>query len=648
MRFLFFSLALAFAFLTFCGHYICAQTESDENLAGDNVVIEEEDDETADEIEEDIELQEVEIEASKPSDDGFKDEPGTVQIIGIEEIEKSGAEDLLDLLRRKVGMNESDVFGGTSVGLLGLPAKFTLVLLDGKRITGRVFEQLDFNQIPLSAVERIEIIKGPSSTIHGSAAIGGVINVVTRNPKQGISGSIRFKSGTNGLDSEGLGFGWREGTASALFDFERFLYDGFDLDPRTIDTDGDSEKKFNAFSKIKFGFSPKSRFAFTAFRFNENRKSIRFAPPDITRQGGTKTRRLLLSAEFEWDLKPGETLRFAVQEGNYAHSYSSFFVGFPDTLSMTSFTEGSRDYSLNYFHFGDRNILTAGIERLTDEIDSDRISTGAANYGTNVFFVQNEYKAAPNLTFTFGGRIDDNSSYGTHFSPRAGFKFDKSDSLVIRGSIARGFRPPGLRELYFDFNSPFGYRVEGSAELLPEKSTGMQLSFDWRPTSEDQITAIVFRNEVTNLIEAVEVTQSPWVFRMTNIEDALSQGAEFGWGRRLSQYWTLSMNTVYVEAEDQSTGNRLPNSPKWDHRGSINFARDEWKAEAFVRRTGNRYTDLANAVEAPEFTTVDLHFGYSPGDWDFKLHLLNVLDEVDRRYGPKPGFEWQAEAVFNF
>lgn len=646
MKTLFIAVALVCLFQAIGGYQLRAQDVPADDPP-DEVVEIEEDTAVIVEGEDKIELEEVEIEASKPSE-GFKDEPGTIQIIGRDEIEKSGAEDLLDLLRRKVGTNESEIFGGTSIGLLGLPAKFTLVLIDGKRITGRVFEQLDFNQIPLSAVERIEIIKGPSSTIHGSAAIGGVINVITRNPQEGVSGELRFKSGSFGLDVEGIGIGWRKGPASALFDFERFQYDGYDLDPRTIDTDGDAQKRYNMFSRINFGFSPSSRMAITAIRFNESRKSVRFAPPDISRHGDTKTRRLLLSADFEWDLNSGESLRFGVHDGAYAHSYSSFFVGFPDTLAMTSFTEDSRDYSLHYVRYGERNITTAGIERLSDGINSDRISEGTASYDTNVLFVQNEYKATKNLTLTFGGRIDDNSSYGTHFIPRAGFKFEHSNTFILRGSIARGFRPPGLRELYFDFNSPFGYRVEGSPLLMPEKSTGMQLSFDWRPSNDDQITAILFRNDVANLIEAVEITQSPWVFRMTNIEDALSQGVEIGWGRRLLQDWRLSLNTVFVDATDESTGNRLPNSPKWDHRGSLNFAHGDWNAEAFVRHTGSRFTDLANAVEAPAFTTVDMHFGFSSGDWDFKLHLLNVFDEIDRSYGPKPGFEWQAEAVFNF
>ena len=607
------------------------------------VVVEDEDDSES----EDIEIGEVEVEELRPAE-GFKDEPGTIQIVGREEIERSGAEDLLDLLRRKVGMNESEIFGGTSIGLLGLPAKFTLVLIDGKRVTGRVFEQIDFNQMPLSAVERIEVIKGPSSTVYGSAAIGGVINVVTRNPIEGISGVTRLKTGSYGLNVEGVGLGWRDGPASLLLDFERFGYDGYNLDKRTIDTDGDAKRHYNAFAKLRYGFSPKSRVDVTAVRYTENRNSIRFAPPDIRREGNTKTRRLLFAADFEWDLRPGETIQLGIHDGSYAHSFTSHFVGFQDTVSTTAFTEDSLDVSLIYRRYSGRHVFTSGAERLSDGIESDRIAAGNANYETNVIFLQDEYKASPKLTLTFGGRIDDNSSYGTHFSPRAGFKYAQSDNLDIRGSIARGFRPPGLRELYFDFNSPFGYRVEGSPDLVPEKSTGYQVSFDWRPAASDQINLILFRNSVSNLIEAVEVTRSPWIFKMTNIEDAQSQGVELGWGRRLSRDWRFSYNFVFVDATDENTGNRLPNSPKLDQRGSINFSRGDWNAEAFVRHTGSRFTDLANAVEAPGFTTMDLHFGYSPGDWDFKLHFLNVLGEVDRRYGPKPGFEWQAEAIWKF
>jgi len=615
---------------------------------GEEAESSDEDAEDVAEAEDEIELGEVEVEGEKPGGEGLKNEPTMIEVIGREEIEESGAEDLLDLLRRKVGMNESETFGGTSIGLLGMPAKFTLVLIDGRRITGRVFEQIDFNQLPLSAVERIEVIKGPSSTLYGSDAIGGVINIITRKPDEGLTVELRSGIGKFGLETEGVGAMFGRGRNSLLLDCERFLYGGYDFDPRTLDTDGDEERHYNIFGKWRLKFAPAARLEFTAFRFNEIRQSVKFAPPDITRRGDTKTRRLQLSLGLEWDVKPGQTASLGIRDGSFAHSYSSVLVGYEDTFHITAFTEDSRDFELEYMWYLTDHIVTAGLQRLHDEIESDRVADNGAEYDTNVAFVQHEWKISPTWTWIWGARADDNSEYGARVSPRIGFRWRPNDGIDVRCGISRGFRSPGLRELYFDFNSPFGYRVEGNPDLSPETSTGYQLSFDARPTKNDQVRVTLFRNEVANLIEAVEISESPWVFRTQNIENALTQGVELGWGRKFDENWRMSVNALFTDATDNDTGNRLPNSPQWDYRGALNYSRSDFNAEAFLRHTAKRFTDLENETEAPAFTTFDLHFGYNPDDWEFKVHLLNVLDKVDRRYGPKPGFEWQIEIVRHF
>jgi outer membrane receptor protein involved in Fe transport len=130
-----------------------------------------------------------------------------------------------------------------------------------------------------------------------------------------------------------------------------------------------------------------------------------------------------------------------------------------------------------------------------------------------------------------------------------------------------------------------------------------------------------------------------------NIENAASQGVELGWGRKLTDDWTFSYNTIFTDAEDDTTGNRLPNSPEWDHRVALNYSKGDFSGEAFWRNTDSRFTDLANATKAPAFTTFDLHFGWTPGDWEMKVHLLNIFDEMNRQFGPKPGLEWQFEVI---
>lgn len=604
--------------------------------------------------------------------------PEVASVITAEDIDASGVENIADLLAREAGFTVNDTFAGAEVTFQGLPSKFTAVLIDGQRVPGHLLERVDFSELPLANLERVEILRGPQAAMYGSDNAGVVINLITRGG-QGFGGRFALGLGSFGYNREYIQVHDGGDNQQWFFSAEHKARENYDLNGLFPDTDGDSYGQYDFMGKYSVSFD-KSRFHVQANWFKDEGLGNSFSPPNQLRNNETLTRRFQGTAGWEYQLSGNQTLKLTHNYGTYFHDFYRYWIGFEDTTAIDSnFKDTINDTHLSYQQYGADYIFTAGAEYNHDRLESDRIEgTGEETAAITAGFASYEWFADERWTVSGALRYDDHDSFDPEWGPKLTVGYQLNDAASLQASAGHGVRYPSLREQYYEFASPFGYTVEGNENLQPETTWSYNLDYDYR-TALSRLRLGAFRHEVSDLIVFSEISESPQIFQTQNVSDAVTTGFQLSAERR----WDVSAKcgeprmvwiheekrwappaerpesekkyigagydvTWIAESEDKELGTKLPNSPEWDHRFRVFYEQDGLDSEVLLRYSSERFLDRENSSEAPAYATVDWTVRYKWGVGTLKLAALNILDEYDGRYGPEPGRELRAEYTVDF
>lgn len=497
------------------------------------------------------------------------------EVITRREIEVSGARDLAELLELYPGVEIArDVpVRSSGVRLLGLDPEYVLVLIDGERIPGRFGGTLDIERLSLRDVERIEIVKGPSSVVYGSDAMGGVINLITRKPQRPLEASGRASyGGRNELDlrggggavlpwaSVGLGAGFRRG-------------DAFDLEPSDVATTGSDLFAWDVDASA----------------------SGRPAGVDV----GARARYERRDA-FGVDLSPSGAIfdRRDREESFTANARAEFKPDDPTTLSaraafglfrdqfqqdqrlardLDEYTD-SREQLLEAGLQVDRRLFgvhlaSLGADGLMETLRSPRLQTGYGLRYRGALYAQDDWRVLeqPRVAVVGGLRVDQDSQFGPNLSPRIAARYDPRPGLALRASFGGGFRAPSFQELLLHFENPgVGYVVEGNPALQPERSRGVNVSADWEVNEGVLLSASAYRMDLQGLIAIVTLQEAtpdtPTRFGYENTARATSQGVELSSRVRLLPSVWLDAAYTLADARDLDTG--LPLEGRAVHRAT--------------------------------------------------------------------------------
>ncbi|MBI4115540.1 MAG: TonB-dependent receptor [Candidatus Omnitrophica bacterium] len=485
-----------------------------------------------------------------------------VTILTREDIEKSGAVFVADLLRALPGVTvvQSGPLGRTtSVFIRGMNSTHTLIMIDGVEINtpNQSFAELSSlateNVVSVENIERIEVLRGPQSTLYGSNAMSGVINIVTKAGKRPFGAEGRFEYGTHETFYEA---GIMEGQ------WKDFSYSG---SVSRIDTEGpgdnDGFQNTRAGGHTKIDVTDNSNLDMAFHYFNSlvglDDGSFRLDP-----NRSQKSREQILNSVYTVALAD-----WWEQSFKYSFFHDMLFSIDPQNPGTTGRDPEATPFKLDtdrhtfeyqsHFFIRDFDVITAGYEfehARTNNKSFDRI---IRNHG---YFLQNELTLWEDWTLIAGVRIDDNQSFGTEANPlvSTGYWFDKTQTK-IKGSFGRAFRGPSLNELFFP-----GF---GNPDLLPEDSWGGDVGIEqyfW----EKRITtsAAYFHNAVENLII---FTGSP--LRPENVARARTQGVELE--AKVSPIPNLELRTnyTYVNAIDEDTQKRLVRRPWHSGRAGLSY-----------------------------------------------------------------------------
>lgn len=555
-----------------------------------------------------------------------------------EEAERRGARNVAEALAGEptlqVNPQAYDYLGSPSgVQMQGLDGDRVLVLEDGERVIGDTGGVIDLAQLPLTDVERIEYVVGPTSSLYGTNALGGVINIVTAPPRyEGPSARARVEGRTSGdWLAEATGAYRRKTTWLALDGsfFERHEHE-LDDGPALLVPNG-----YTGLVGLRTGFRPARRVDVrlkAKFAQDHNEGLTTQDVPNL----GTylidtpeTTRRVILNALETLDLGKGSHVDFSFGHSSFwgesardrqdspvdeRRRRKADLESFETTATLAdgehrTWVVGVRGESEGFSESVTRVVVegTALVPRTAEEVMPQRLSSGAL-YG------QLGYRVTDAISVMPGVRGEVHTRFGSVVAPRLAVALRPSELLTIRASGGRGFRAPSAKEYGFVFDhSVIGYRVLGNPTLEPETSWGIDGDVTLRPSPRLRLRWGGFYNWIDHLIDfaVAPVQTDPAVidYVYVNIDRARTAGTDVSVRAEPVTGIVGTLAYAYLFTRDDESGGPLPSRPPHTLTASLG-AKLPARLDALVRYRLTTETFVTDTVNTPTYSLLDARLGY--------------------------------------
>jgi outer membrane receptor for ferrienterochelin and colicins len=392
----------------------------------------------------------------------LKDAVPETQLISRRDIERAGSSDVSTALAQSTGAQpEAGVPDGAGLYLQGLGSQRVLVLLDGQPLVGRLNGNFDLSRIPSSLVERIEVVRGPQSTLYGSDAMGGVVNIVTRPPAQVAEATVSVTGGTQGRRDAGATLTTTTGNIGVLVDGgarTEALAPGLDAD------DGSLARRWNVAPRLRWQRHAGTSIELSGLGVGERqryRTGQLFHFSDNTQLAGRLGMELLRGSR-----RLAPTLSFS----RFDHLSRAATGAQPASDSGQRDVQDLLQAEVVYSAPVPGGMADAGIVARREAITAERVRGTSRSSGAVELYGQGTW-AVGALTLSPGVRISHHAQWGDAVTPRIAALLRPVPALALRASVGTGYRSPDFKELYLDFvNAAAGYAVSGNPALRPEHS----------------------------------------------------------------------------------------------------------------------------------------------------------------------------------
>ena len=582
-------------------------------------------------------------------------------VISAAELQKIHARTLEDALKYTAGISikpiGNNAESGAGVSIQGLDPSQVLIMVDGNPIapnSGEMLDVVDISQVLLGNVESIEVVKGGASALYGANAMGGVVNIITKNPDQPFSLSADLSAGnwgdktndkyTVGRDTATITAASRTHKLTTQISADLVNQQGYDLDSNNADTDG--------WHGFKNNFSASAR-----YQINQNH-TLQIAPKLYRAETSTyKVSQGIEKSLVEnkvnrdrnsWDLSLyGNSLGFTYKLYGMLQNYEESIEGVSDRLKQTS---KQQDVSLKLIrqtgsshttHFNlDHNYEFLSQYDLAKEYyevkDKSKYSTDLAI--SHNWIPTHYFELSPAV------RFNNDEFYGQNISPLLSAMFSNHVSwleggLNIRTSIADGYKTPTLKQMYWRFDHGSLLQL-GNSELEPEKSLSTQLNFEFLISDKTQFETNFFNNDIKNLIAlqsdpelARQYSEYSRVNQYTNVDEARTHGIELFYKQSFN-WLALNASYSYLDAINLDTGKTLPLKSKHQSRLGIDISGPyQLQLSLMYRYDSKQFTDLENQQYADAFDVLDLKLNHRMNQHlSWYLGIDNMLANTPQTY----------------
>jgi outer membrane receptor for ferrienterochelin and colicins len=607
----------------------------------------------------------------------LKDSPVSVELINSKDISNTGSftfEDALSTLTSSIATK-----GAANIVVNGLGNKHVLILVDGKRLAGDTGGDNDLSRIDMSNVKRIEIVKGGASSLYGSDAMGGVINIITNQPQSLLDITSATRISKYGQFTQAVNVGVKYKKFSSQTSYQRRQTDGWQLSKYEVKTlkkpDRDTlistdKQAVTAFkSNIvsqEFAYRPTKALSLYTKGTFYNRETDR-AYSAYSYDMSYKDYNLALGGQYQFK-KHTDYISFDTYFDNYEY-YKKYFK------KSGKFEVGDKDLSkrqryLNstlkgVFGLNKNNKLNTGLDFVNDYLDNPGNMDASKNAYTLSFYAQDEIKLIERLQIVAGFRLLHHETFKNRFTPKLSLMYSL-EHFNFRGSYAAGYRTPNLMELYYDYES--GSMIsQGNKNLTPEKSNYFSLNTEY---ISKYFTASItgYINHVKDIIErkSKPLTDEDVKngiktrYAYENVSKARTRGVDLSMNGYIHGGFSVGLNYSYLDARNLDDNSRLFGSSR--HTGTItaNWTKDWSKYRLNVNLNGrlqsNTYYPNMNARTYQIWNLATNHtfrgmkyFTIEPG-----FGIENLFDfKDDKPFGSRyantsPGRTYYANLILKF
>jgi len=553
-----------------------------------------------------------------------------VEVLPRREIEQSGNYDVAEVLENNFSslQIEKNGYNRGSVKLQGLPAEYTLVLIDGEKAKGGTGTQaVDIGQIPLDIVERVEVIKGPTSSLYGSDALGGVVNIITKKPENKPEIRATYGLASEYTNTASLQGGIKFAQTGLFASWSRFYTEGENL-PDKFQSD-------NLFGKLSY-----SDYFTQTVNYYKSKRNLEEMQED----------KISTKSSLAYPIKRNADLTASVAYSTYSRQLGSI-------KNRRKSNEYSWKYSLlNEIRFSKEHELVTGVDYYNNEYNSNIITGKDHSAG---LFMQYDSRWLADLTVTTGLRLDRQVDWGTELNPSLAVMYSSNEKYRLRAGAGTGFKAPSLSELNSFWCHPNGggFWIKGNSDLKPEKSFGTNINLELTPVERFNTNIGLFYNRVKNMIITDQSgefhTDGKQLYTYRNCDKITTAGLEYEAKIAIFNECNLSVSYTWLTTKNLGNNKELTASPRHKINSSLDYTlclgRYEVTTTFKARYSTAQFLDSENLTSAREFWLADSKISCkTPYGFNFSLGVENLLNKKYRIYDQMPARFFTGQIAYNY